>query len=356
MGYYFTPPKLTDSQLNAYLNHYLAGKNWKDRLQGHYRKYADDIRKIIDNGKRNGIPDDETKEMIFASTGTVGESGITYKIQRILRTESNAAVNDATRSVYKRAGIDKYYYNSQLDDRSCEPCDTLDWESHRRPFSIKTAKTGENFPPLHPNCRCYIEPVISDKFREMAEKKGKTRNQMQYEQWFWEYVLKKNPYRETTHLWKETIIANPVVEDLQEITVDGITYHVDGVTVKHIYNAHEKDIAKLLSAHSGKKFSMVPTVTGGNNSVSTPDYLADNVERWDLKQIEGYSKDPIRNAVHRKRKQAEKFAIEIMPSCGHSLSNMIVFAKKSFASYNMRFVDELVIIKDGEIVFAIERQ
>ena len=151
-GHYYTPPKLTQSQLNAYLNHHLEGMNWKDRLQGHYRKYASDIKQIIDNGRRNHISEDEIKNMILASTGTVGESGITYKIQRVLRTESNAATNDAALSVFKRLKIDEYYYNSQLDDRSCEPCDTLDMESHKRPFKIKEAKTGENYPPLHPNC------------------------------------------------------------------------------------------------------------------------------------------------------------------------------------------------------------
>lgn len=187
-GYYYSPPKLSQSQLNAYLNHHLAGMNWKDRLQGHYRKYAQDIKQIIDNGRRNHISEDEIKNMILASTGTVGESGITYKIQRVLRTESNAATNDAALSVFKRLKIDEYYYNSQLDDRSCEPCDTLDMESHKRPFKIKEAKTGENYPPLHPNCRCWADPVMNDKARQTMEKKGEQRKKLSYRAWFREYV------------------------------------------------------------------------------------------------------------------------------------------------------------------------
>ena len=126
---YFPPPKLSAPQINAYLHHKLAGRTWEERLQSHFSGYAAGMKQIIDNGKRNNIPDDEIKQMILAKTGTVGESGITYKIQRVIRTESNAASNAAVMSVYKRAGIDEYYYNSQLDDRSCEECDTLDWHT-----------------------------------------------------------------------------------------------------------------------------------------------------------------------------------------------------------------------------------
>lgn len=185
---YFTPPKLTQSQMNVYLNHHLAGANWKDRLQGHYRQYAQDMRGIIRSGTQNRIPAKETQQAIRAKTGTRGESGLTYKIQRVMRTECNHAVNAARLSVFKRTGIEEYYYNSMLDDVSCTSCDDLDWKSHKHPFKIKNAKVGENFPPMHPNCRCWIDPVMSDKARQMMEKKGEKRRHLSYQRWYRDYV------------------------------------------------------------------------------------------------------------------------------------------------------------------------
>lgn len=186
---YFSPPKLTQSQINVYLQHKIEGENWKDRIRGHYREYAMDMKRIIDNGHRNNIPVDEIQQIILAKTGIVGESGITYKIQRILRTESNHAMNAATASVYKRAGVEKYTYNSLLDDRSCRICDDLDMESHKKPFLLKEAKVGRNFPPMHPNCRCFVENIPNDKTKKFMEK-GEKRRHLSYKTWYKQYVTR----------------------------------------------------------------------------------------------------------------------------------------------------------------------
>lgn len=187
-GYYFRPPKMSGSQVNAYLHHKIEGMNWEDRLKGHFRDYVTGVSTMIKAGKNARLTDSQIKDSIKALTGTVGESGVTYNIERILRTETNAAVNDAIMSVFKRAGIEKYYYNSMLDDKSCTVCDDLDWKSHKKPFLVKEAKTGKNLPPMHPNCRCWADPVIGDKFRKMAEKKGKKSRHISYATWHRRYV------------------------------------------------------------------------------------------------------------------------------------------------------------------------
>lgn len=189
-GVYFSPPKMSGSQVNAYLHHHIAGRNWEDRLKGHFRDYVTGVSTMIKAGKNARLTDERIKEGVRALTGTVGESGVTYNISRLLRTECNAAVNDAILSVFKRAGVEKYKYNAQLDDRMCDPCHELHRKSHRKPFLVKNAKTGVNLPPLHPNCRCWIDPVCGDKFRKLAKKKGKKSKHISYETWFATYVRK----------------------------------------------------------------------------------------------------------------------------------------------------------------------
>jgi hypothetical protein len=38
------------------------------------------------------------------------------------------------------------------------------------------------------NCRCWADPVIGDKFRKMAEKKGKKGRHISYATWYKRYV------------------------------------------------------------------------------------------------------------------------------------------------------------------------
>ena len=185
VGYYYRPRKMTEANVNAYLQHKLAGDTWQNRLKGHYRQYVRDTASIIRSGRANGIPKDEIRDTLRAITGRTGESGITYKIQRILRTECNAATNAATLSAFKQAKVKKYRYIAILDSVTCSHCRDI---LHNKVFEVKKAKAGINLPPMHPNCRCYIEPVIDYDVKQLIEKKGHKRCHMSYEAWYREYV------------------------------------------------------------------------------------------------------------------------------------------------------------------------
>lgn len=46
-----------------------------------------------------------------------------------------------------------YVYHAMMDDSTCEVCRDL----NGRVFRKDEAVTGVNLPPMHPNCRCYID-------------------------------------------------------------------------------------------------------------------------------------------------------------------------------------------------------
>ena len=179
LGQYWKPRKMNSSQVNAFLTNTIAGENWRDRLQGHFRDYVQAISAILSLGDINNIPQEEIEAMLLAQTGTVGESGLTYKIMRIMRTESNNAVNRAAMAAYRAAHIRRYRVISILDDRLCTFCHK---QRHRRVYAVSKAKTGDTLPPFHPNCRCYVVPVIDDAARKFAEQKG-TAGKMGYQEW-----------------------------------------------------------------------------------------------------------------------------------------------------------------------------
>ena len=51
---------------------------------------------------------------------------------------------------YEEVGIEKYQYVAALSERTCDTCGGLDGET----FDVKDARPGDNYPPMHANCRC----------------------------------------------------------------------------------------------------------------------------------------------------------------------------------------------------------
>lgn len=78
---------------------------------------------------------------------------------RLARTELTFVQNQATRDVYKKAGVKKYEYLSTKDNRVSEICAGLSGTQ----FDIATAQVGINYPPMHVNCRCTTIPVIKER-------------------------------------------------------------------------------------------------------------------------------------------------------------------------------------------------
>ena len=51
---------------------------------------------------------------------------------------------------YKEAGIEHYQFVASFDERTCDFCGGLDGEI----IPVSEARAGDNYPPLHANCRC----------------------------------------------------------------------------------------------------------------------------------------------------------------------------------------------------------
>lgn len=110
-------------------------------------------------GPSYSTPQDESKQEMMARTGRIGESGVTYQMQRILRTEGNAAQAEASLQVYRDAGIHFYRYCAILDSKTCTECQLLDG----RIIPVEDAVRWKTVPPRHANCRCWLEPIKNEK-------------------------------------------------------------------------------------------------------------------------------------------------------------------------------------------------
>ena len=115
----------------------------------------------------------------------------------------------------------------------------------------------------------------------------------------------------------------------------------------------EIEVARLILDNFGGDIYYIPEVKGKYKGIKTPDYIWNN-ERFDLKSINGTSKDALRNALSPKRDQAENFIIDISKT---TLSNEEIERQIEvvYNSYNTDFVDKLLILKDKKIINVYKR-
>ena len=108
----------------------------------------------------------------------------------LARTEINNICNQADLAVYRAAGIEKYQFVATLDLRTSEICRSMDNTVHE----VSQARTGINFPPMHPNCRSTTVAYHEDlQGLERIAKDSEGRNirvprGMSQEEWIKKYV------------------------------------------------------------------------------------------------------------------------------------------------------------------------
>ncbi len=143
------------------------------------------------------------------------------------------------------------------------------------------------------------------------------------------------------------------VEEKMFYIVNGTTYAVDGTHVVLEPSEIERTIAVSLSEKYGKDVEIVPKVNYPMG-IQTPDYLIDG-ERFDLKSPTGQGKELFYNMVSKKRKQALSFIFDIT-DCPLSDDEITRQIKGIYFSRHTRFIDKIVLMKNGEILKVYERQ
>ena len=169
-------------KIKAVLDRPWSGANFSQRIWANTDKLAQTVKQEIVNGMIQGIN-------LQTMTKRVSERFETAKkndVERLLRTEVNYTLNQATLDGYKEAGIEKYEFSATLDSRTSQICSEL----HGEIFEIKKIAVGLNYPPMHPRCRSTTIPIIDydslikqgreeigEKDTESNEKEALTNNQ-----------------------------------------------------------------------------------------------------------------------------------------------------------------------------------
>lgn len=110
-----------------------------------------------------------------------------YYAERLIRTETNRAHNEAEALAYDNMGVEQYVFVATLDNRTSLMCQEHDGKR----FKLSERKVGVNYPPLHPNCRSTVRAFIDEETEKTMVRRarnpftGETEivGNMNYEQW-----------------------------------------------------------------------------------------------------------------------------------------------------------------------------
>ena len=205
-----------------------SGANFSQRIWSNTDKLAQTVKQEIVNGMIQGIN-------LQTMTKRVSERFETAKkndVERLLRTEVNYTLNQATLDGYKEAGIEKYEFSATLDSRTSQICSEL----HGEIFEIKKIAVGLNYPPMHPRCRSTTIPIIDydslikqgreeigEKDTESNEKEALTNNENK--------SITKEPVPNTfTMAWAQNdkVEYNEVKKLQKELTTEEIVKKLGG--------------------------------------------------------------------------------------------------------------------------------
>lgn len=145
--------KVVDKEkIKAVLDRPWSGANYSQRLWGNTEKLSQVLKQEVVNGMIQGINLNIMTKRLTARFDTAKKNDV----ERLLRTEVNYTLNQATLDGYKDAGVNKYEFNATLDSRTSQICASL----HGENFDVSAIAVGINYPPMHPRCRSTTIPII----------------------------------------------------------------------------------------------------------------------------------------------------------------------------------------------------
>ena len=160
---------ISSSTIKMALEQEWSGDNYSSRIWSNIDNLAKAIKNEVIVGLNRGINYRTMSQNIAKKFDT------SYKnAERLVRTETAHIQNQATLMGYKDSGVVKYEFLAVLDSRTSHTCASLNGEV----FKTENAMEGENYPPMHPNCRSTTVPYeYSDVFSDEPEKEDFENNE-----------------------------------------------------------------------------------------------------------------------------------------------------------------------------------
>lgn len=127
------------------------GGNYSTRIWGNTSKLAIQLPTILGGALSSGESYQTTSRTLRDRFGVR-----LYEATRLVRTEGNYIHGQAELQSYVDDGIEEYEYHAEMDERTSTICRSL----NRKRYKVSEAVVGENFPPMHGNCRSTTVAIL----------------------------------------------------------------------------------------------------------------------------------------------------------------------------------------------------
>lgn len=148
---------------DAILSDRWLGGNFKTRTGINAHKFATKVRDVIGGGLIAGIGEEKMRRQI-RERFDVGR----YDTMRLVRTETNYIQNQAELQSLKDEDATHYTYEAVMDGITSQICRGL----HGIVYPLEEAMVGENYPPMHPNCRSTIVIGFASEYNKQEALRG----------------------------------------------------------------------------------------------------------------------------------------------------------------------------------------
>ena len=126
------------------------GHNYSERVWIHKDRFIQAVGQTIEDGIISGHSVSRMTDKLIDYVKDTAPGGIRTSAETLVRSETAHFMNQGQRMAYEEIGIKQYRFVAALSELTCDRCGSLDGSV----FDTDKAVEGENFPPIHPRCRC----------------------------------------------------------------------------------------------------------------------------------------------------------------------------------------------------------
>lgn len=173
------PKKAIDKALSAKW----LGSNYSRRIWNNNQQFIEKVQSTITDGISAGHSISRMSDKLIDYVA-VENKGQRYIAERLARSETAHFMAEGQLEAYKEAGIEKYQFVVAFSERTCDICGGLDGEI----IPVSEARAGDNYPPIHANCRCTTVLAGFEPATRIARDAGTGKNykldgSMTYNEW-----------------------------------------------------------------------------------------------------------------------------------------------------------------------------
>lgn len=136
--------------VNMVLREPWHGHNYSERVWIHNNRFIQAVGQTIEDGIISGHSVSRMTDKLIDYVKDTAPGGIRTSAETLVRSETAHFMNQGQKMAYEEIGIKQYRFVAALSELTCDRCGSLDGSV----FDTDKAVEGENFPPIHPRCRC----------------------------------------------------------------------------------------------------------------------------------------------------------------------------------------------------------